>query len=336
MATLAPAPPIAAPLDPAANDRAFWDSVKDTKNPEELKAYLEQFPTGLFAALAQTRLRALQATQVATVVPNIATTRPPAALGSLAAMTAGTVFSDCEGCPEMVVIPAGSFTMGSPVSEADRSSAEGPRHQVRISRPFAAGSFEVTFDEWDACVRESGCSHNPSDSGWGRGKRPVINVSWQDAKAYTEWLSRKSGKSYRLLTESGWEYVARAGTTTVFSTGPSINSQQANYDANYAYAGSVMGVSRNRTVEVGSFQPNAFGLYDVHGNVWEWTEDCWNGNYNGAPSDGTAWTSGDCSRRVLRGGSWNVNPRGLRSANRGRSAASDRNGVSGFRVSRTD
>lgn len=207
--------------------------------------------------------------------------------------------------------------MGSPASEPQRLDSEGPQHQVSISRPFAAGKYEVTFDQWDACVRESGCSHNPGDQGWGRGRRPVINVSWQDAKAYTEWLSRKSGRRYRLLTEAEWEYVARAGTTTAFSTGASISATQANYDATYGYAGSVTGLYRRQTAEVGSFQPNAFGLHDVHGNVLEWTEDCWNGNYNGAPTDGTAWTSGECSRRVLRGGSWSYFPLFLRSAFRG-------------------
>lgn len=205
----------------------------------------------------------------------------------------GTAFRDCDGCPEMVMIPAGNFLMGSPDSEAGRSSDEGPQHRVSISRPFAAGKYEVTFDEWDACVRESGCSHNPSDQGWGRGKRPVINVSWQDAKKFTEWLSRKSGKRYRLLTEAEWEYVARAGTTTAYSTGATIATSQANYSGNLG-----------KTVAVGSYGPNAFGVHDVHGNVYEWTEDCWNASYAGAPTNGSAWLSGDCSDRVSRGGSW--------------------------------
>jgi formylglycine-generating enzyme required for sulfatase activity len=237
---------------------------------------------------------------------------------------AGKVFKDCADCPEMVVVPAGSFTMGSPASESERDSDEGPQHPVTIARQFAAGKFEVTFDEWDACVRESGCGHNPGDEGWGCGRRPVMNVSWDDAKQYVQWLSRKTGKNYRLLSEAEWEYVARAGTTTAFSWGDSITPQQA------------AASSRRQTAPVGSYAPNAFGLYDVHGNVWEWTEDCWNGNYNGAPSNGSAWTSGECGLRVLRGGSWDFSPRRLRSAFRGRNDPGNRLDVYGLRVARTN
>ena len=214
--------------------------------------------------------------------------------------------------------------MGSPSSEDGRDSNEDPQHRVAISRPFAAGKYEVTFDEWNACVRESGCGHNPGDGGWGRGRRPVIDVSWRDAKQYAEWLSRKSGKRYRLLTEAEWEYVARAGTTTAFSTGATIAHSQANY-----------GMSRGQTAPVGSYGPNAFGLYDVHGNVWEWTEDCWNANYGGAPTDWSAWLTGDCSQRVNRGGGWGYDPRSVRSANRDGSSADLRNFSYGFRLART-
>ena len=329
-------PPIAIPSDPSANDRAFWDSVKDSRNPDEFKAYLEQYPKGLFAALAQTRLKALQSTQVASVVPNVAATQPQAVPGALASMTRGTVFRDCADCPEMVVIPAGSFTMGSSSSESGRYDDEGPQHPVRITSPFAAGKFEVTFDEWDACVRDRGCTQNPSDQGWGRGKRPVINVSWEEAKSYTQWLSRRTGKSYRLLTEAEWEYVARAGTTTAFSFGNSISPQQANYATTNSYAGSSVATTPRNTVTVGSYAPNAFGLYDVHGNVFEWTEDCFNANYNGAPSDGTAWMSGDCGRRVLRGGAWVSLPQLLRSAYRNGDDPAGRGSGFGFRLARTD
>ncbi len=322
--------------EPAGNDRAFWDSVKDSRYPDEFRAYLDQYPRGLFAALAQTRLKALQSTQVASVVPNIAATRPQAVPGALASMTRGTVFRDCADCPEMVVIPAGSFTMGSSSSETGRFDDEGPQHLVRIASPFAAGKFEVTFDEWDACVRDRGCTQNPSDQGRGRGKRPVINVSWEDAKSYTQWLSRRTGKSYRLLTEAEWEYVARAGTTTAFSFGNRISPQQASYATTNSYAGSSVATTPRNTVTVGSYAPNAFGLYDVHGNVWEWSEDCYNANYNGAPSDGTAWMSGDCGRRVLRGGAWIVNPQILRSAYRNNVNPSGRFNFIGFRLARTD
>ncbi len=279
----------------------------------------------------------LESTQVATAAPSTAVIRPKPAPGSIASMTPGTTLRECDVCPEMVVVPAGSFIMGSPTSEQDRDSNEGPQHQVTISRKFAVGKYEVTFDEWDACVREGGCGHQPSDQGWGRGKRPVINVSWNDAKQYVQWLLRKTGKNYRLLTEAEWEYAARAGTTTPFSTGATINATQANYNATQSYAGSVTGHYRQQTVPVGSFEPNAFGLHDIHGNVWEWTEDCWNANYQLAPGDGSAWASSDCGWRVLRGGSWFSNPRNLRSASRSRDHLRFLRGDGfGFRVARTD
>jgi formylglycine-generating enzyme required for sulfatase activity len=243
----------------------------------------------------------------------------------------GEVFKDCDECPEMVVVPAGTFQMGS----NDGHNDEKPVHRVTIPRPFAVGKYEVTFSEWDACVAARGCSRKPGDSGWGRGRRPAINVDWDDAQEYVKWLSRRTRKSYRLLSEAEWEFAARAGTTTPFHFGATITPKQANYDGNYTYNGGPKGVYRQKTVPVGQFPANAFGLHDVHGNVWEWTQDCTNGSYSGAPSDGTAWTSGDCSRRVLRGGSWNFDPRGVRSAIRSRSRASSRNYGFGFRISRT-
>jgi formylglycine-generating enzyme required for sulfatase activity len=239
---------------------------------------------------------------------------------------------DCDVCPEMVMIPAGSFMMGSPASEKERADSEGPQYKVNI-RPFAAGKFEVTFDEWDACVRERGCTHNPDYRD--RGKRPVMDVSWNDAKEYTKWLSAKTGKPYRLLSEAEWEYVARAGTTAPFNTGANINPTQATYDARKSYAGSVTGDRVDSTAAVGSFKPNAFGLYDVHGNVLEWTEDCLNPNYLGAPNDGSARTSGDCGRRAVRGGSWDDSPQRLRSAFRMWYSVAARGGILGLRVART-
>jgi formylglycine-generating enzyme required for sulfatase activity len=252
----------------------------------------------------------------------------------------GDSFRECPECPEMVVIPAGSFVMGSPTDEVERRSngAEGPQRRVAIGEPLSVGKFEVTFIEWDACVSGGGCKHKPEDRGWGRGRRPVIKVSWDDiTKQFLPWLSRKSGKAYRLLTEAEWEYAARAGTTTPFSTGRTITTDQANFDGNYTYpyGGSSTGQYRQKTVEVGSFKPNAFGLHDVHGNVWEWVEDCWHDNYQGAPTDGSAWTPGDCSRRVLRGGSWGDFPGTLRSALRDGRTPVDRESYGGFRVART-
>ena len=248
----------------------------------------------------------------------------------------GKKFRDCEGCPEMVVVPAGSYMMGSPSDEEDRSYDEGPAHRVSIAEPFAVGVYEVTFREWDACRHAGGCSHNPDEEGWGRGDRPVIDVSWNDAKEYVRWLSRETGEEYRLLSESEWEYAARAGTTGPFHFGSTISPEQANYDGNYTYGSGRKGRYRKRTEPVGSFPPNAFGLHDMHGNVWEWVEDCWHDSYRGAPSDGRAWTTGgDCARRVLRGGSWYLKPWSLRSANRGWDESGLRDILVGFRVART-
>jgi formylglycine-generating enzyme required for sulfatase activity len=245
-------------------------------------------------------------------------------------------FKDCPTCPEMVVVPAGSFTMGSPEIEPERVTGE---DQVRISiaRPFAVGKFAITFDGWDACVADGGCNgYKPTDQGWGRGKNPVVNVNWDDAKAYTAWLSRKTGKTYRLLSETEREYVTRAGSTTPFWWGSSITPKQANYDGNRSYSGEVAaGEYRQRTVPVDSFQPNPWGLYNVHGNVWEWTEDCWNDINAGNSGDGRARTMGDCARRVVRGASWDYPPQSLRSARRMARYADLRRPFQGFRVART-
>ena len=247
-------------------------------------------------------------------------------------------FKECDACPEMVVVQVGRFTMGSPVSEENRDDDEGPRHRVTFARQFGVGRFAVTFDEWNACVADGGCNgYRPSDQGWGRGRLPVINVSWNDAKTYVTWLSRKTGKTYRLLSEAEREYVTRAGTTTPFWWGSQSSTSLANYNGNYSYGNGPKGEFRQRTLPVDSFSPNPWGLYQVHGNVWEWVEDCYNKNYDGAPSDGSAWTSGDCSLRVLRGGSWVNDPEHLRSANReGNTTVVDvRVNLYGFRVART-
>ena len=172
--------------------------------------------------------------------------------------------------------------------------------------------------------------------GFSQGKRhPVVCVNWNDAKAYVRWLSRETGEDYRLLSESEWEYVARAGTTGPFHTGATISTKQANYDGNHTYGSGRKGRYRKKTTPVGKFPANAFNLHDVHGNVWEWVEDCWNGSYEGAPEDGSAWESGDCSRRVLRGGSWFFTPRDLRSAHRGWGTTDYRSSRAGFRIART-
>ena len=251
------------------------------------------------------------------------------------APTPGSKFQDCAECPEMVAVPSGTFRMGAPESEESSGSWERPVHTVSVPS-FAAGMYEVTFAEWDACVAAGGCGgYSPNDSSWGRDRRPVMNVNWADAQSYVEWLSRRTGERYRLLSESEWEYVARAGTTTPFHTGSTISADQANYDGRYVYGPGREGVFRVQTLPVGSFPANGFGLHDVHGNVSEWVQDCWNGRYTGAPSDGSAWESGDCSSRVTRGGSWFEDPRHLRSAYRIANPPDIRLPGYGFRVART-
>ena len=249
---------------------------------------------------------------------------------------AGSRFRDCGECPQMVVVPAGNYLMGSPRSEPGREADEGPRHRVWLPRAFAVGVYEVTFAEWDACLRAGGCDRHPPDQGWGRGRRPVINVSWEDAQQYVAWLSGRTGERYRLLSEAEWEYVARAGTTTPFHTGETISGALANYNAELTYGAGVRGSYRRRTVPAGSFPANDFGLHDVHGNVWEWVEDCWHGSYEGAPNDGSARGSARCIRRVVRGGAWFYDPRLLRSAYRSWNfAANQSSEFGGFRVART-
>jgi formylglycine-generating enzyme required for sulfatase activity len=226
----------------------------------------------------------------------------------------------------MVVVPAGSFAMGSPKNEEGRVQNEGPQHVVTFAKPFAVGKFEVTFAEWDVCMDAGSCPRT-SDENWGRGDRPVINVSWNDAKVYVAWLSRLTGKEYRLLSEAEWEYAARAGTTTRYYWGDDIGRGNANCD----YCGSRDYKGKAGTEPVGSFKPNAFGLYDMHGNVWQMIEDCFHDYYVRAPSDGSAWTSGDCSRHVVRG-----DPLVLREAERSWSdSTDDRNSETGLRVART-
>ncbi len=249
----------------------------------------------------------------------------------------GTVYrdrlrDDSEG-PEMVVIPAGEFLMGSAPPEPERYKEEGPRHRVGIEKTFAIGKYPVTFAEYDIFA-EATSREKPNDEGWGRGRRPVIYVSWEDATDYVKWLSTQTGKHYRIPTEAEWEYAARAGTTTPFHYGERVTTEQANFDGTDTYNGSTEGEYRLKTVEVGCFPANAFGLHDVHGNVFEWVEDCWHINYEGAPTNGSAWLEegGDYARRVIRGGSWAINPGGLRSAIRDWSGTTNRLSILGFRL----
>ena len=288
----------------------------------------------------------------------------------------GSVFQDCPDCPRMVVVPAGEFTMGSPAAEAERGVDEGPQRQVSISRPFALGRSEVTVAEFRRFVEESGykteaerdprvqgCSgfiyaepvgrsaerekvtswRSPGLARAQADPHPVLCVSWNDARAYGQWLSKKTGKRYRLPTESEWEYAARAGSTTSRYWGD--DPVQACRFANVADQSRFQTWSFGQkhectdghyfTAPAGGYAPNRFGLYDMLGNVWEWTEDCWNASYAGAPSDGAAWPTGDCAQRVCRGGSWSTVPRYARSATRHKNPSDYRDNLTGFRLART-
>ena len=252
----------------------------------------------------------------------------------LAGAASGQTFKDCAECPEMVVVPAGEFMMGSPKGEPGRDVDEGPQHRVSIPAQLAVGKYEVTFAEWDACVVVGGCRHWSDDQGWGRDNRPVVGVNWFDAREYVDWLGERTGLHYRLLSEAEWEYAARGGTTTPFSTGVRISTTEANFSGHHTYNRSSAGVYRARTTPVGSFPPNPFGLHDVHGNVSEWVEDCWHESYAGAPADGSARTDGACVFRVFRGGNWHYVPGAVRSALRIEGEPAVRDFDLGFRVAR--
>jgi formylglycine-generating enzyme required for sulfatase activity len=249
------------------------------------------------------------------------------------ALKSGDTFRECaKDCPEMVVVPAGEFMMGSPTMEKGRYDSEGDgsgrQHKVTIAAPFAVSKFDVTFADWDACVSVGACPK--TDGGFrGDGNRPVTFVSWYGARGYAAWLSTMTGKNYRLLSEAEWEYAARAGTTTAYYWGEEVGEGNANCsDCGSKWDG-------RQTSPVGSFKPNAFGLYDMAGNVWQWVEDCWHENYKGAPIDGSAWISGRCDYGVLRGGSWLNIPPDSRSAVRLRMGSDNRAGRMGVRVGRT-
>ena len=279
------------------------------------------------------------------VVPSTATPVPPQVAeepGSLdlepsdarvAERAVGTVFRDAlkdggQG-PAMVVLPTGSFRMGSLSGEIGRDSDEGPVHTVNISQRIAMGRYELTFADYDRFADADSRRSRPNDRGWGRGSRPVIRVSQADAKAYAAWLSAQTGKTYRLPSESEWEYAARAGTRMRYSWGNEIGDNRANCDG----CGSEW--DGEQTAPVGRFAANAFGLFDMHGNVRERVADCWHDNYEGAPIDGRAWTTncdGWSQKAVVRGGSWLNAPQGLRCAFRGWHSPSYRYSALGFRL----
>jgi formylglycine-generating enzyme required for sulfatase activity len=279
-----------------------------------------------------------------------------AAAKAPAAVKAGQTFKECRNCPEMIVVPAGSFVMGSPAAEANRRDNETP-HKVSLARRFAVGRTEITWDQWEACVRDRGCDGiavenalrskesgepNPDFVDWGRGTRPVVGVNWFDAEAYVGWLNRKTGNddAYRLLSDAEFEYVARGGTTTAYPWGEKIDHDHGNFGIEGpGLGGKAEGrdVWLAQTAPVASFPPNAFGVSDMHGNVFEWVEDCYEADRAHAPDDGSADKQGNCANRVFRSGSFISNPYMHRSAKRQAPYPSTRRGRNylGFRVAKT-
>jgi len=288
-----------------------------------------QITPSLLAVLRATK------TQVAAlpVTPKPGATVPGITSGPLE-HEVGSTFTDCESCPDMVVVPAGRFLMGAAKSEKGHQAAEEPQHAVTVASPLAVSKFEITFDDFEACALEGGCNnYRPQDGGWGRGRRPVIYVSYDDAKAYVDWLRQKSGKAYRLLSEAEWEFAARGGTSTPFAAGEKLQVTQANFDASSETANHKRGSYEGKTVEVGSFPPNPYGLHDMEGNVFEWVEDCWNPSHAGAPSDASP-RGGDCKRRVAKGGAWYYEAAFARPSARTSFPKGSRLNVIGFRVAR--
>jgi formylglycine-generating enzyme required for sulfatase activity len=234
-----------------------------------------------------------------------------------AAATTSGPFRDCDVCPQMVPVPAGAFMLGSPDNEPQRQPYEGPQQPVTLAA-FAIGAGEVTFAQWQACVADGGCGgYTPADKGWGGGDRPVMSVSWRDATAYVEWLSRKTGRAYRLPSEAEWEYAARGGATTAYWWG-------ASYDPSRTPMG--------KTAEVTSDEANSFGLHHVAGNVREWVQDCYVSGFSAANQSGAPIATGNCNLRVVRGGDYRGRAANLRIANRGRNPMNTRDSTVGFRV----
>ena len=258
-----------------------------------------------------------------------ASIRTPAPVGSVAE----------GGSPagiEMVVINPGAGKLGSPDFEKKRARFENPLRDTLISYRFEVSKYEITFDDWNKCTRDGGCGgYKPDDKGWGRGKRPVINVSYNDAQNFLKWLNGKTGQTYRLLSEAEWEYVARAGQDGPFGNGYDMSAQYANFDGKTPYGSGATGQYLRKTQSVGQYEPNAFGVYDMHGNVYEWVEDCWNANHSDAIGDGSPRKDGDCKFRVMKGGSWVTHGYQTRAAARIRYVMDYRYDDYGIRIART-
>ncbi len=381
-----PSPPPAAAVPTA--DEIFWLTIKDSGVAALFEEFLKKYPASPHVEEARARLEELKKSQMAVVAPPTVPAAPAGPCGGAGAITVSLArassplsaaeecslkpkdtFKECASCPEMVVVPPGTFTMGSPESEPGRYKDEGPRHDVTFKRPFAVGKFEVTVDQFAAFAMETGYDAGSKCYSFQDGKfqeldgrswrnpgfpqtssHPAACLNWNDATAYVRWVSQQTGKGYRLLTEAEYEYATRAMT----APGAAPRYFFGDDDASFCQYGNGADQTAKKdipgtsgwtflpcndgfayTAPVGSFKPNGFGLYDMSGNLWSWTEDCYHDSYDGAPTDGTAWTAGDCSRRVVRGGSWYLYPQDLRSANRSGLSTDNRNYYLGFRVGRT-
>ncbi len=338
---------------------AFWDSIKDSKHVSDYEAYLNAYPKGRFAALARARIERLRAAE-SKVEPRAETPKaearpapkpqpklpPPAAKEpeertspkppaqeraqpapssepAAKAVVGVSEVKDCPQCPTLVVLPGGTFTMGSNSSDP----SEKPAHRVSISEPFAIGKYEVTVEQWEACVAAKACSSVNNNNGRPK-NTPVRDVSWDDAQQYVKWLSQVSGKEYRLPTEAEWEFAARGGTSTRYWWGEQMLPGNANCKA----CGEPW--SQEGPAPVGSFTANPYGLHDMNGSVWEWVSDCWHNSYKGAPTNGRSWDTPNCRDRVIRGGSWRDDASYMLSSTRFKYAASVRYSQNGFRVAR--
>lgn len=346
-------------LEQEQQDHRAWSDARATRTLEAVDEYIKNWPGGLHIDEAHrfrrqlsdeaNELRGFEAARKLNTIdayqsyidafPN--GSKVAAALEAIDGLTLrpGKTFTDCTGCPTMVVVPSGSFWQGAEESSSFALNKEKPRRMVTFSESFAVSVFEITMEQWDRCVSAGGCSEQPRDNGWGRGSRPVIMVSWNDAQEYVSWLNKLTGQSYRLPSESEWEYFARAGEESEWPGGdPARACEFGNI------AGNETGLrwqhqncsdpAALETLPVGSLKPNAFGIHDVIGNVAEWTLDCMNLSYLDAPADGSAWSRGICSSRMTRGGSWFTGTREIRLSARFNLKAGDRNDFTGFRVVR--
>jgi formylglycine-generating enzyme required for sulfatase activity len=335
----------------------FWESIKDSTYPSDYEAYLKAYPNGRFATLAHARIDRLRAAASApkaqssaqadhpraatppaspvTVAPPAPApaekaaatpTPPPAPAPAPAIKTAASAASeikDCATCPALVSLPGGTFEMGS----SSDDPAERPVHRVSIGRPFAIGKTEVTVEQWSACADASGCPRVDIEGNAAK-SAPMRNLSWDDTQAYVKWLTKTTGKTYRLPAEAEWEYAARGGTTTAYWWGNEMRKGYADCkDCGEPWR-------KDSPVNVGSFTPNPFGLFDMNGSVWEWVGDCWHSSYKGAPADGRVWDEPGCPMRVIRGGSWPDGAAYMQSSTRFKYSPSVRQSQNGMRVAR--